>query len=497
MKSIRLDRWASQLQPPRNPRLYLLTRRCPFSTEARQCIPTRELQRNQQQASAQCIQQRRSITKRRKASTAATQQAQEEAEAFCTDEPDLQLESDETPRIPLNFPSHGQAVQSAKLSALHARLSLPSKLPIQTVARCLIDHSVDRRPGYNNASLAVLGQELLGYYTSEWLICKYPRIPMSILFAAQYGYVGPATLNSMRMEWGVEAVAAPGPEVDPGLLQFKRLTPGNAMAEDGKQRVKDVLQGQLQTSLRGTGRYLKEKRGMSNRIVHDDEFGDITVGPPGAFPSDNKAPYAGAPIAVSQASDPAMEHAVGAGIEGGEVEITMPPKTLELQPQDIDMDTEPVSMTDASASFVRALVGALYLHAGTEAAKAFHKAHVLSRHLELHKMFDFKYPTRDLSILCRREGFEPPVARLISETGRLSRTPVFVVGVFSGNDKLGEGAGSSLNEGRVRAAAAALRSWYLYSPPPSEIVLPSEVEGSSKIQKVWKPQLVDPGEIVQ
>ncbi|KXT04608.1 hypothetical protein AC578_8628 [Pseudocercospora eumusae] len=492
MKSIRLDRWASQLQPPRNPRLYLLTRRCPFSTESRQCIPTRELLRSQQQASAQCIQQRRGITRRRKASTVATQQAQEDAEAFSTDEPDVQVES-EQPRIPLNFPSHRQAVRSAKLAALHARLSLPSKLPIQTFARCLIDPSVDPRPGYNNSSLAVLGQELLGYYTSEWLICKYPRIPMSILFAAQYGYVGPATLNSMRLEWGVETVAAPGPEVDPGLLQFKRVTPGNAMAADGTQRVKDVLQGQLQTGPRGM--LPREKRGMSSRIVHDDQFGDVIAGRPGEFPSDNKAPYAGAPIAVSQASDPAMEYAVGAGIEGGELEITMP--TLELPSQDITMDTEPVTVTEASAGFVRALVGALYLHAGTEAAKAFHKAHVLSRHLELHKMFDFKYPTRDLSILCRREGFEPPVARLISETGRLSRTPVFVVGVFSGNDKLGEGAGSSLNEGRVRAAAAALRSWYLYSPPPSEIVLPSEVEGSGNIHKVWKPQLVDPGEIVQ
>jgi dsRNA-specific ribonuclease len=149
----------------------------------------------------------------------------------------------------------------------------------------------------------------------------------------------------------------------------------------------------------------------------------------------------------------------------------------------------------ASATFIRALCGALYLHAGSPAAKHFHAQHILSRHLPLHTLFHFSHPTRDLSRLCLREGFEPPVARLISETGRHSRTPVFVVGVFSGDDKLGEGAGSSLNEGRVRAAAAALRSWYLYSPGEGEVVLPSDVEGGAKGKK-WRAQMVDMGEVV-
>ena len=74
-----------------------------------------------------------------------------------------------------------------------------------------------------------------------------------------------------------------------------------------------------------------------------------------------------------------------------------------------------------------------------------------------------------------------------------------MVGVFSGEDKLGEGAGGSLNEGRVRAAAAALRSWYLYSPPEGEVVLPSSVEGAEgerEGRKRWKPQMIDVGEIV-
>lgn len=417
---------------------------------------------------------------------------------------------EERGKQPLNFPSHRQAVKSAKLAALHARLCLPTKLPLQTLARCLIDPSVDPRPGYNNAPLAILGQELLGYYTTEWLICKYPRLPLSIIMAAAYGYLGNTTLNNMRLEWGVEAVAAPGPEVDAGLLQLKRTTPGNAMSQDGMNRVKDV------------GEQPKQYKTYSNSIVHDDMFGQAQDFP--ALDNFDKKPYAGAPISrrehdVETASrDPDMADSIGVGVED------LNPETdagrFALQPsRAVDMNTSPVILEDASAGFVRALAGALYLHAGTAAVKDFHKAHILSRHLPLHTMFSFRHPTQDLSKLCRREGWESPVARLISETGRLSRTPVFIVGVFSGNDKLGEGAGSSLNEGRVRAAADALRSWYLYSPMESQIVLPSEVEGSSsssnndsggsggngknaqgttttKKKKKWIPQYIDMGEIV-
>jgi dsRNA-specific ribonuclease len=93
----------------------------------------------------------------------------------------------------------------------------------------------------------------------------------------------------------------------------------------------------------------------------------------------------------------------------------------------------------------------------------------------------------------RREGFEAPIARLVSETGRLSRHPVFVVGVYSGKDKLGEGAGSSLDEARTRAAANALKAWYLYRP--LEVTVPSSTEGELDASK-WRPNMIDCGEIV-
>lgn len=387
---------------------------------------------------------------------------------------------------PRRRPTRTASTRTAKLSALHSRLSLPAKLPLQTLTRCLIDASADQRQAHNNASMAVIGQDLLAFFTAEHLMVHYPRLPMAIMYAAQYAYSGPATLAAMRAEWGVDTAAYPGPEVDPGLLQFERVTPGNALAEDGQTRLKDMPG----LKRMGSGRKNEEwnyRRGMSSRIVYDDEFGDLR--------SDVK-PYPGAPISKRAGE--------GEGEADGPSQAAVEENVVALQaPAPIDelpSGIPPVTLEAASATFIRALAGAIHLHAGFEAVKKFHRDFFLSRHLELHKLFNFPYPTRDVSRLCAREGFEPPVARLISETGRLSRSPVFVVGVFSGEDKLGEAAGASLNEGRVRAAAAALRAWYLYSPPVDNIIRPSDMEAAAESgngkKKQWRPQMVDPGEIV-
>ncbi|KAF2723343.1 ribonuclease III [Polychaeton citri CBS 116435] len=375
-------------------------------------------------------------------------------------------------RKPFPAASESRARSSAKLAALHARLALPAKLPLSTLARCLIDASVDPRPGSNNASLTILGQELLGYYTAEWLICHYPRLPMPVLFAAQHAYVGNTTLANLRREWGVEAAVAPGLEVDAGLLQFTANQSWKEQMERQLSRAKGELTDTDSQPL-GTGRSNEEwryRRGISSRIVYDNEFGDLVEG-------------------RSIDNEPSPEG---------------PSSSSMVQPVHRTLGN-PTTVEAASANFIRALVGALYLHAGLQQTQKFHASHILSRHLQLHTLFNFTHPTRDLSRLCAREGFEPPVARLLSETGRHSRSPVFVVGVFSGEDKLGEGAGSSLNEARVRAAAAALRAWYLYSPPEDDVKVPSCMlgTGSGAIgqeeteRKVkWRSQLVDVGEII-
>jgi dsRNA-specific ribonuclease len=324
----------------------------------------------------------------------------------------------------LPSPPPEAALSSAKLAALHARLSLPKKLPLQTLSRTLIDRSADPSTNFNNTSLAQVGSSLLSYHVSEWLLCAYPRLPMTVLFSAMSAYIGPPTLRKIAQEWGVEAAAAPGEEVDPGLLQYNPLRPGASPALGASTRA-DYSE--------------HYRRGISSRIVYDDEFGDL--------------------IKTENKEDP--QHAEA-----------------------------------AYSAFVRALVGAIYLHAGRKAATTFIRSHVLSRYLPISKLFEFKTATRDLSRLCAREDFEYPIARLLSETGRYSRSPVYVVGIFSGVEKLGEASGPSLDEARRRAAIAALKAWYLYSPNAgSEIRVPSGFEDGQGKGK-WEPVHIDLGEII-
>lgn len=320
-------------------------------------------------------------------------------------------------------PGPEAALQSAKLGALHARLGLPKKLPLQTMARTLIDPSADPNPQLNNSSLAQVGGALIAYHVSEFLLCKYPRLPMTVLFSASFAYNGPPTLSKIAKEWGVETVAYPGPEVDPGLLQFSKVEPGTDTSALSASTRKD----------RGP----HFRRGISSRNVYDDEFGD-----------------------------------------------TIAREDKSLAPQTTDV---------AYSKFVKAVVGSLYLHAGRTAAKNFISSHILSRHLDIDTLFSFDQPVRELARLCKREEFEYPVARILSETGRHSIAPVFVVGIFSGSEKLGEGAAANLLEARVRASVNALKSWYLYSPG-NNVRLPSETEfGDSK---PWEPVHIDPGEII-
>jgi dsRNA-specific ribonuclease len=158
-----------------------------------------------------------------------------------------------------------------------------------------------------------------------------------------------------------------------------------------------------------------------------------------------------------------------------------------------DVSDLPQASDKAHSNFVKAVVGSVYLHAGRSAAKKFVQQHILSRHLAISSLFQFKEPVRELARLCMREEFEYPVARILSETGRHSRSPVFVVGIFSGKEKLGEGAAPTLEEARLRASVAALKAWYLYSPGKAARV-PSEMEDDGA--KEWEPVHIDLGEII-
>ncbi|KAH8751944.1 ribonuclease III domain-containing protein [Diaporthe sp. PMI_573] len=366
--------------------------------------------------------------------------------------------SGQEPVGPVPSPLPQDASKSAKLAALHARLSLSDRIPIQTLARTLVDASADPAPLFNNSNLAYLGQTLISYHTSELLMCRFPRLPMQILHSAMKAYGGDKTLFHVARSWGVESAAAPGAEVDPGLLQFSLEKERSFNTKWGLARAETTW---------GPSKNQRFRRGISSSVVFDDDFGDMFVG--------------------MREAKPDQENEVE---PSEEAEDDLP---VERQLTLGDPDKKVERSHNIHATFVRAVVGAIYTYCGRDTTRSFIKAHILSRQFDLQKLFSFSQPTRELSRLCAREEFDPPVARLLSETGRLSRTPVFVVGIFSGNDKLGEGAAANLHQARLKAAMNALKAWYLYSPG-EDVRVPSDmlVDGA----KPWEPVYVDIGEVV-
>jgi dsRNA-specific ribonuclease len=370
-----------------------------------------------------------------------TIRCQSTAAADALPESSSSLIADEEARTPYPSPLPSKARSSAKLAALHARLSLPEKLPLETLARCLVDPSADANPHFNNANLAVIGKGLISYHVSERLVVSYPRLPMVVLFEAVRAYAGPEALTNIAKAWGIDQAAAPGEEVDPGLLQFSM---------DINAGVRHTQWGYVRREAAMLDKF-KWRRGVSSRVVLDNEFGDAV-----------------------------HEKTPGENLDAAAEEELATAQRIQIR-------------RDAHSALVQSVVGALYIHAGREAARAFVDAHVIARRVDLESLFHFSLPTRELAMLCAREGFEPPVARLLSETGRKSRTPVFVVGIYSGADKLGEGSGASLDVARLKASMNALKAWYLYSPGQN-VRVPSDMlrEGA----KPWQPVHIDIGEIV-
>lgn len=74
---------------------------------------------------------------------------------------------------------------------------------------------------------------------------------------------------------------------------------------------------------------------------------------------------------------------------------------------------------------------------------------------------------------------QSPTTRVLAETGRLSIAPIFVLGVYSGTTKLGEGYGSSLAMAEYRACEDALKRIYLSSEEKFEDIF---IKNSSEIK---------------
>ncbi|KAI0058997.1 ribonuclease III [Artomyces pyxidatus] len=128
---------------------------------------------------------------------------------------------------------------------------------------------------------------------------------------------------------------------------------------------------------------------------------------------------------------------------------------------------------DALSSIPRSLTALVYQHRSLRVARTFAQSFFLSRDVDLRPMLKFRDPKLNLTETVAKFGRERPVSRLLKETGRFSNSPVFVVGVYSGADKLGEGFGSSLKMAEYRAAEDALHRLYLTRTPPHLLQLPT------------------------
>jgi large subunit ribosomal protein L44 len=111
---------------------------------------------------------------------------------------------------------------------------------------------------------------------------------------------------------------------------------------------------------------------------------------------------------------------------------------------------------DALASIPRALLALVYTYDSFPAARSFARALFLARALDLRPLLKFRDPKLSLLETVAKLDRERPVSRLLAETGRASNSPMFVVGVYSGVDKLGEGFGSSLRMAEYRVRALSL-----------------------------------------
>jgi large subunit ribosomal protein L44 len=115
-----------------------------------------------------------------------------------------------------------------------------------------------------------------------------------------------------------------------------------------------------------------------------------------------------------------------------------------------------VNARGASTDALRALFALVLSMNGLPALRKQLHSLILSRQLPLEQLLKFTDPKRVLSQTCAKYSLEPPVSRLIAETGRTSIAPIFVVGVWSGATKLGEGTGSALKMAEYRVSAPAL-----------------------------------------
>lgn len=109
-----------------------------------------------------------------------------------------------------------------------------------------------------------------------------------------------------------------------------------------------------------------------------------------------------------------------------------------------------------------AVVGAIYVDQGPLQARKFIQDFVASRlrSEDVAEVIKIRNPILTLQTLLKTMRRPRAVPRLISESGRLTHFPSFIVGMYSGDKLLAEGCGTSLKRAEQEAASAALRKHF-------------------------------------
>lgn len=110
------------------------------------------------------------------------------------------------------------------------------------------------------------------------------------------------------------------------------------------------------------------------------------------------------------------------------------------------------------ANCYEAVVGALYLDQGYDAAKAFIEKSLLVTFEEILKSGSWMDPKSNLQEIVQSKEGHTPIYKVLSEEGP-DHDKVFTVGVFVDGQMKGQGQGPSKQAGQVAAAEAALLAY--------------------------------------
>ncbi len=110
------------------------------------------------------------------------------------------------------------------------------------------------------------------------------------------------------------------------------------------------------------------------------------------------------------------------------------------------------------ANCVEALIGALYLDLGYEAAQAFILQNIVSTLTEILRDGTWVDPKSKFQEMAQEREGHTPAYRVLDETGP-DHDKIFIVGVYVGSKLCGKGQGSSKQAAQQQAAAHALKTY--------------------------------------